>query len=91
MRQPSIDGGLDQVRRDEGERDRHIDLPHTAALTCGNAFGVDSGIGNQFVEPATPRAIEATKVARFSERIGRASCDVPDSGMDCAADVLGCS
>ena len=36
--------------------------------------------GDKFIEPASPRAIDATKVARFSERIGRAcSGDIPSA------------
>ena len=40
MWEPSVDGSLDEVGRDERERHCHVHLPHTAALTGGNAFGV---------------------------------------------------
>jgi hypothetical protein len=35
-------------------------------------------LGDKFIEPPAPAAIDATKVARFSERSGRACCgDIP--------------
>jgi hypothetical protein len=46
-----VDGCLDEVGREEGERDRHVHLPHTAALTSGDALDIRSGVGNEFVEP----------------------------------------
>jgi len=49
-----IDRCLDEVGREEGERDRHVDLPYTAALTSSDAFGIRSGVGNEFVEPTAP-------------------------------------
>jgi hypothetical protein len=51
---PPIDSCLDEVGREEGERDRHVHLPHAAALTSGDAFGIRSGVGNEFVEPTAP-------------------------------------
>ena len=54
MRKPSIDGCLDQVGREEGERDRHVHRsPH--------AFGIRNGVGNEFVEPTAPPASLMTK------------------------------
>jgi hypothetical protein len=35
-----------------------IYLPHAAALTCGDAFGTRSGVGDEFVEPTAARAID---------------------------------
>jgi hypothetical protein len=32
MRKPSIDGRFDEVGREEGQRDCHVDLPRSAAL-----------------------------------------------------------
>jgi hypothetical protein len=49
-----FDRCLDEVGREEGERDRHVDLPYTGALTSSDAFGIRSGIGNEFVEPTAP-------------------------------------
>jgi hypothetical protein len=37
-RKPPFDGGLDQSRRDEGHRYRHVDLTNAALLPRGNAF-----------------------------------------------------
>ena len=73
-----IDGRLDEVGREERERDRHVDLPHAAALTFGDAFGIRSGIGHEFVEPAAPpcnrcdqeRAVLGTDGAGFLRRSG---------------------
>ena len=50
----SMDGGLDEVGREKGERDCHVHLPHAAALTFGDAFSICSRIGNEFVEPTAP-------------------------------------
>ena len=32
---------------------RHVDLPHAAVLTFGDAFGIRSGVGNEFVSGST--------------------------------------
>ena len=32
MRQPAIDGGFDKARREERQRDRHMDVPLAAGL-----------------------------------------------------------
>src|SRR5262249_49096769 len=37
-RKPPFDGGLDQSRRDECHRYRHVDLTNAALLAHGNAF-----------------------------------------------------
>ena len=49
-----VDGCLDEVGREEGERDRQVHLPHAAALTSGDAFGIRGWVGNEFVEPTAP-------------------------------------
>ena len=51
-RKPSIDGRFDEVGREEGERDCHVDLARSAALASGDAFGSRSGVGDKLVEPA---------------------------------------
>ena len=51
---PSINGCLDEVGRKEGERDRHVDLPHTASFAVCDAFGIRSRIGDEFIEPSAP-------------------------------------
>jgi hypothetical protein len=50
-RQPTIDRGLDEAWREEGQRDRHIDVALAAGLTCGD--GVDSGAGLDLGEPVS--------------------------------------
>ena len=54
VRESPIDSRLGEVRREEGERDRHVDLPRGAALALGDAFGIRSGLCDEFVEPAPP-------------------------------------
>jgi hypothetical protein len=39
MRQPPIDSCLDEVWREESQRDGHIYLSHAALLATGDAFG----------------------------------------------------
>src|SRR6266704_2990471 len=34
--QSSFDGSLNEIGCEEGERDRHIDLPNAAVFACGN-------------------------------------------------------
>ena len=52
VRQTPIDSRLDEVRCEEGKRDRHVNLPRGAVLTLGNAHRVRRGISDEFVEPA---------------------------------------
>jgi hypothetical protein len=47
-----IDCGPDEIGCEEGEGDCHVDLPHAAALTSGDAFGCRPGSGHEFAEPA---------------------------------------
>src|SRR4051794_30052728 len=84
-RESSIDCGLDEVGREECERDRHVQPLHAAALTSGDAFGIRSRIGNEFVQPTAPPCNRCTRIARFSERMGRASRGGPPSGTSDAA------
>jgi hypothetical protein len=42
MRQPPRDGRFHEIGRQEGKRDRHVDLPNAAPLALGNAFGYGS-------------------------------------------------
>src|SRR4029077_18065869 len=41
-RKPPFDGGLDQSRRDECHRYRHVDVTNAALLARGNAFDAGS-------------------------------------------------
>ena len=48
MWQSAFDGGLDEARRQEGERDRHIDVALAAGLPCRDAVdcrGADFDLG----------------------------------------------
>src|SRR5256885_12267447 len=53
---PSINGRLHEVGREEGERDRHVDPPHTASFAICDAFGIRTRIGHELMKPsAAPR------------------------------------
>jgi hypothetical protein len=81
MREPSRDGRIDKIGRQEGKRDRHVDLADAAPLALGDALGIRVCAGKKFGEPAAARAIDATRSARDSERIGRACCGgIPAGG-----------
>jgi hypothetical protein len=41
--QTTFDGGTHEVRREERERYRHVDLTHAALLTCGDLLNVSHG------------------------------------------------
>jgi Integrase core domain len=57
---PAI-GGLDQARRDEGKRDRHVDVTNAASMASGDPLD-RCGAGNDLVEPST------TTGDRFEQR-----------------------
>jgi len=46
VREAPFDCGLDEVGREEGERDRHVDLPCAAALALRDTLGFDSRVGH---------------------------------------------
>jgi hypothetical protein len=52
MRQPPRDGRFHEIGRQEGKRDRHVDLPNAAPLALSDAFRICVGVGKKFVEPA---------------------------------------
>src|SRR5262245_60231100 len=54
MREPSFDRGLDEVGRQEGERDCHVDLANAEAFPGRNAFGICGRFCDKLMEPATP-------------------------------------
>src|SRR6516164_8637847 len=51
-RKPPFDGGLDQNRRDECHRYRHVDVTNAALLARGNGFDAGSA-RDDLVEPGT--------------------------------------
>jgi hypothetical protein len=50
MRQPPRDGRLHEIRRQEGKRDRHVDLPNAAPLAFGDAFTTQSYATGDFLK-----------------------------------------
>jgi hypothetical protein len=51
MRQPPRDGRCHEIGREEGKRDRHVDLPNAAPLALGDVFRICVRVGKKFVEP----------------------------------------
>ena len=51
VRKSTVDSRFDEIRREERERDRHVDLAGAASLAFGNAFGGGCRIGREFIEP----------------------------------------
>src|SRR6202023_3765289 len=51
MREPAVDGGRDEIGREEGKRDCHIHLADAASLALGDAFRGCRFRGDKFVEP----------------------------------------
>jgi hypothetical protein len=51
VRQSSFDGGLDEIGREERERDRHIDLSNAAFLARINLLDTGDGAGNNLIKP----------------------------------------
>src|SRR5262249_29194033 len=54
MRKASIDCSLDEVGRQEGERDRHVDLADAAVVARRDACRICRGVGDELIEPAAP-------------------------------------
>src|SRR5437667_11318362 len=50
-RQSSFDGGLHEIRREESERDRHIDLSNAASLPRSDLLDTGDGAGNNLIKP----------------------------------------
>ena len=61
VREPSINGRLDQVGREEGERDCHVDLARSATFASGDAFSR----GTRLVR--TPEAARSTGSSSLSD------------------------
>ena len=51
-RQSSFDGSLNEIGREESERDRHIDLPNAAVFACGNLLDTGDRACHDLIEPA---------------------------------------
>ena len=54
MREPPVDGGLDEIGREEGKRDCHIHLADAAPLSLGDAVRGCRFRGDKFIEPTAP-------------------------------------
>ena len=52
-RQSSLDGGLHEFRREECERDRHIDLSNAAFFARSDLIDTDDRASNDLIKPAT--------------------------------------
>jgi hypothetical protein len=52
-RQPTFDRCFDEVRCEEGQRDRHIDLTHATFLTCRNLVDVSVRARDDLIKPTT--------------------------------------
>ena len=49
--EPAIDGGFEQIRREESKRDCHVDLSRAAVLSLGDAVGTRCWIREEFIKP----------------------------------------
>ena len=54
MGESSFDRSLDEVGREEGKRDRHVDLADAAAVSGRDAFRIRRRVRDELIEPATP-------------------------------------
>ena len=50
-RQAAFNGGLNKVRREEGQRDDAVDLPHAAAFALGDALDICIRVTDELAEP----------------------------------------
>ena len=80
VRQGAIDCGFDEIGCEESQRDCHVDFAGAAALAFGNVSAFAVGSVTSSSSQRRPRAIDATNVARFSERIRRTFCGKIPSG-----------
>src|SRR5829696_5349002 len=65
VRQSALDCGLDEIGREKGERDRHVDLAYATPLSICDAFGRCRCVGDEFVKP-TPSACNRCDQPRSS-------------------------
>ena len=54
MREPPVDGGLDEIGREEGKRDCHSHLADAAPVSLGDAVRGCGLLGDKFIEPTAP-------------------------------------
>jgi hypothetical protein len=51
MRQPAIDGGLDEIGGEESQRDCHVDLSRAALFPLGDAVRTRCCVSDEFIKP----------------------------------------
>ena len=61
MRKPSFDRRLDEVGREEGERDRHVDLSNAAALSLRDGFHVCGWVSRKLLEPSASARVNGPR------------------------------
>jgi hypothetical protein len=67
MRKASFDRSVDEIGREEGKRDRHVDLADAAAVSRRDARRVCRRVRDELIEPAAPagnRGADRTGSAR---------------------------
>ncbi len=65
MREPPVDGGLDEIGREEGKRDCHIHLADAAPLSLGDAVHGCRFRGDKFIEPTSSASSSAAYSTAF--------------------------
>ena len=68
--QPTFDGGLDEARRQEGQRDRHMDVALLQA-SCAAMPSIVAVPALMSDSHCRPRAMAVTSLTLVPERIGR--------------------
>jgi hypothetical protein len=86
VRQSTFDGGLDEARCQEGQRDRHVDVALAAGLPCGDAVDC-CGAGPDLGQPL-PSARDYGDDASFSGRLRRPKKRGPDHRVPVMANAI---
>lgn len=81
--QATLNRGSDEIRREERERDGHVNLANAAFFAGGDLFKF-----GDFSSQRRPRAIALTKRARRSIRVGRTSFRETPFGTRICLDLL---
>jgi putative ABC transport system substrate-binding protein len=88
VRQPTIDGGFDESRRQECQGDSHVDMPLTAGLPRGNVVGsyvrsmesAGTGLGVEVVTMSVQSDADIeTGIVAFARQPGGGLIQIPDS------------
>ena len=73
-RQTAFHGGFDEIRSEEGERDRHVDLPNAALLADTDFLDCSHSAGHHIVELLTAFGDDADQTCASLELL---RLDVP--------------